>query len=53
MTQTSSRKKHADFQSNYRRSLNFNRLVDKDAFVLNEQGELVMRSSSQTPDSET
>ncbi|MEZ4794244.1 MAG: hypothetical protein R2773_02000 [Flavobacteriaceae bacterium] len=50
MTQTSSRKKYADFQSNYRRSLNFNRLADKEVFVLNEQGELVLRSSTDTLD---
>jgi len=43
MTKLSSQKKHADFQSNYRRSFNFRRNIQKDAWVLNENGELVLR----------
>ncbi|MEZ4875204.1 MAG: hypothetical protein R2793_07105 [Flavobacteriaceae bacterium] len=43
MTQTSSKKKHADFQSSYRRSLNFGHVGKKENFVLNEKGELVLR----------
>ena len=43
MTQETSKKKHADFQSNYRRSLNFRHAVKSDNFILNEKGELVMK----------
>ncbi|MEZ4857676.1 MAG: hypothetical protein R2781_02585 [Flavobacteriaceae bacterium] len=46
MTQTSSKKKHADFQSAYRRSLNFSHTSKKDRLVLNELGELVLRPST-------
>ena len=42
MTQSSSKKKHASFQSNYRRSLNFRHSAKKETFVLNEKGELVL-----------
>lgn len=44
MTQSSSKKKHASFQSNYRRSLNFKHSAKKERFVLNEKGELVLRN---------
>lgn len=47
MTQTSSQKKHADFQSNYRRSFNFRKSVKNEKLVLNEQGELVLKSDSE------
>ncbi|MEZ4817774.1 MAG: hypothetical protein R2776_07370 [Flavobacteriaceae bacterium] len=43
MTQETSQKKHADFQSSYRRSLNFRHAGKTDTFVLNEKGELVMK----------
>ncbi|MEZ4780007.1 MAG: hypothetical protein R2786_11580 [Flavobacteriaceae bacterium] len=43
MTQETSKKKHADFQSSYRRSLNFRHTGKTDHFVLNDKGELVMK----------
>lgn len=46
MTHETSKKKHADFQSSYRRSLNFRHAVKMDNFVLNEQGELVLKSET-------
>lgn len=42
MTNTSSKRKHADFQSRYRRSSNFRSSVKNEKLVLNEQGELVL-----------
>lgn len=42
MTQKTSRKKHADFQSNYRRSFNFGRSQKKEKWILNENGELIL-----------
>jgi len=44
MTQTTSKKKHADFQSSYRRSSNFTKTTKKETFVLNDQGELVLQT---------
>lgn len=35
-------KKHADFQSSYRRSFNFKHPLKNETFILNENGELVM-----------
>jgi hypothetical protein len=46
MTQSSSKKKHASFQSSYRRSLNFKHSAKQERFVLNEKGELVMRNDA-------
>lgn len=43
MSETTSHKKHADFQSNYRRSFNFGRSMKKDKWVLNDKGELVLK----------
>ena len=43
MTKTISHKKYADFQSNYRRSLNFGRALKKEKWVLNENGELILK----------
>lgn len=45
MSEATSRKKHADFQSNYRRSFNFGRSMKKDKWVLNEEGELVLKEN--------
>lgn len=43
MSNSNTHKKHADFQSNYRRSFNFGRTLRKDKWVLNEQGELILK----------
>lgn len=43
MSKTASQKKHADFQSNYRRSFNFGRSLKKEKWVLNENGELILK----------
>ncbi len=43
MTRTTSKKKHADFQSSYRRSFNFSKTVKNEKFELNEEGELVLK----------
>ena len=34
------KKKHADFQDPYRRSSNFNRLVKKERFTIDDNGDL-------------
>lgn len=46
MAPISDKKKHADFQSRYRRSSNFNKTTKKEKFVLNEKGELVLREEA-------
>jgi len=46
MTQQKKKKAHADFQSRYRRSFNFQRSSKNDKLVLNEHGELVLQKSS-------
>ncbi len=42
MTKTTSKRKHADFQSRYRRSSNFKSAAKNEKLVLNEKGELVL-----------
>jgi hypothetical protein len=44
MSETTSQKKHADFQSSYRRSFNFATVLKKDKLVLNDQGQLILKS---------
>jgi hypothetical protein len=44
MSETTSHKKHADFQSSYRRSFNFGSALKKDKLELNEQGQLILKS---------
>lgn len=44
MPETTSQKKHADFQSSYRRSFNFVSVLKKDPLELNEQGQLILKS---------
>lgn len=34
------KKKHADFQDPYRRSSNFRRIIPKEEFVIDEEGDL-------------
>ncbi|MCH9659905.1 MAG: hypothetical protein K0U54_03240 [Bacteroidetes bacterium] len=46
MTKQIQKKKHADFQSRYRRSSNFLSKTKNDRLVLNEQGELVLQKSN-------
>lgn len=46
MAPVSDKKKHADFQSSYRRSFNFNKSTKKNKFVLNDKGELVLREEA-------
>lgn len=46
MAKTSDKKSHADFQSRYRRSFNFQSNAKKDKLVLNENGELVLVKQS-------
>lgn len=43
MSKMTSHKKYADFQSSYRRSLNFGRTLKKEKWVLNENGELILK----------
>ena len=47
MTKSISKKKHADFQSRYRRSFNFNNETKQDPLVLDEQGRLVLRKPNE------
>lgn len=44
MPETTTQKKHADFQSSYRRSFNFGTALKKDRFEWNEQGQLILKS---------
>ncbi|NND63546.1 MAG: hypothetical protein HKN48_10175 [Flavobacteriaceae bacterium] len=47
MTKTTSKRKHADFQSRYRRSSNFKSATKNEKLVLNEHGELVLVKRNQ------
>lgn len=46
MTKMPDKKKHADFQSRYRRSFNFRSEAKGTKLVLNENGQLVLRSEN-------
>jgi len=45
MTKIPDKKKHADFQSRYRRSFNFRSEAKGTKLVLDENGQLVLRSN--------
>lgn len=45
METESSKKEHADFQNQYRRSSNFRRVIPKRDFELNEEGELHLQKA--------
>jgi len=46
MTKMPDKKKHADFQSRYRRSFNFRSEAKATKLVLDENGQLVLRSEN-------
>lgn len=46
MAPISDKKRHADFQSSYRRSFNFKKTTKNDKFELNEKGELVLKNNA-------
>jgi len=46
MTKMPDKKKHADFQSRYRRSFNFRNEAKSTKLVLDENGQLVLRSEN-------
>jgi len=45
MTKKADKKTHADFQSRYRRSFNFKRGSNGNKLVLDENGQLILKSS--------
>ncbi|MEM7084961.1 MAG: hypothetical protein AAF489_02185 [Bacteroidota bacterium] len=48
MTKIPDKKKHADFQSRYRRSFNFQSEAKGTKLVLDENGQLVLRSEKKS-----
>lgn len=45
MTKKADKKRHADFQSRYRRSFNFRKASNANKLVLDENGQLILKSS--------